>query len=115
MHATLSSLLISILPVHSPAFFPNLSQVFPVLAVANTDSCVGQQNKIGHRAECRFLRLVLVEYKQAPKHVLLFFWFCVPILWIEFEVWPDKKKKRKKIRRETCGIMTCGMNNLEID
>ena len=31
-----SSLLISTLPVHSPAFFSNLSRVFPVLAVANT-------------------------------------------------------------------------------
>ena len=29
-------LLISTLPVHSPAFFPNLSRFFPVLAVANT-------------------------------------------------------------------------------
>ena len=28
--------LISTLPVHSPAFFQNLSLVFPVLAVANT-------------------------------------------------------------------------------
>ena len=32
----LSFFLISTLPVHSPAFFPNLSQFFPVLAVANT-------------------------------------------------------------------------------
>ena len=29
-------------------FFQNLSQFFPVLAVANTGSCVGPQNKIGH-------------------------------------------------------------------
>ena len=42
-----SPLLISTLPVHSPAFFQNLSQVFPVSAVANTGSCVGPQNKIG--------------------------------------------------------------------
>ena len=28
--------------------FQNLSQFFPVLAVANTGSCVGPQNKIGH-------------------------------------------------------------------
>ena len=27
---------------------------FPVLAVANTGSCVGPQNKIGHPAGCRF-------------------------------------------------------------
>ena len=31
----LSFLLISTLPVHSPAFFPNLSRFYPVLAVAN--------------------------------------------------------------------------------
>ena len=31
--------------VHSTAFFQNLSQFFPVLAVANTRSCVGPQNK----------------------------------------------------------------------
>ena len=29
-------------------FFQNLSQFFCVLAVANTGSCVGPQNKIGH-------------------------------------------------------------------
>ena len=34
--------------------FPNLSRFFPVLAVANTGSCVGPQNKIGHPAGCRF-------------------------------------------------------------
>ena len=36
-------------------FFQNLSQVFPVLAAANTGSCVGLQNKVGHLAGCRFL------------------------------------------------------------
>ena len=41
----ISSFLISTLQVHSPAFFENLSQVFPVLAAANTGSCVGPQNK----------------------------------------------------------------------
>ena len=35
-------------------FFQNLSRFFPVLAVANTGSCVGPQNKIGHPAGCRF-------------------------------------------------------------
>ena len=35
-------------------FFQNLSRVFPVLAVANTGSCIGLQNKIRHPAECRF-------------------------------------------------------------
>ena len=32
--------------------FKNLYQVFPVLAVANTGSCVGLQNKIGLPANC---------------------------------------------------------------
>ena len=36
-------------------FFQNLSRFFPVLAVANTGSCAGPQNKIGHPAGCRFL------------------------------------------------------------
>ena len=27
---------------------------FPVLALANTGSCVGPQNRVGHPAECRF-------------------------------------------------------------
>ena len=49
-----SSLLISTLPVHSPAFFPKPLLSFPVLPAANTGSCVGPQNKIGHLAGCRF-------------------------------------------------------------
>ena len=44
-------------------FFQNLSQFFPVLAVANTGSCVGPQNKIGHPVGCRFPCLVPAEYK----------------------------------------------------
>ena len=47
----MSSLLISALPVHSPAFFPKPLLISPVLAVANTGSCVGPQNKIGHPAD----------------------------------------------------------------
>ena len=35
-------------------FLQNLSQFFPVLAVANTGACVGSQNKIGHPAGCKF-------------------------------------------------------------
>ena len=35
-------------------FFQNLSLVFTVLAVANTGSWVGPQNKIGHAAGGRF-------------------------------------------------------------
>ena len=79
----ISSLLITTLPVLSPVFFQNLSRVFPVLAVANTGSCVGPQSKIGLPALCcRQLMQVPVlsaaEYKYAPKHVLLFFWVCAP-------------------------------------
>ena len=36
-------------------FFP---QFFPVLAVANTASCVGPQNKIGHPVGCKFHEVV---------------------------------------------------------
>ena len=59
IHTTLlpgiSSFLISTLPVHSPAFFPKpLPIFFPVLAVADTGTCVGPQNKKGHPAGCRF-------------------------------------------------------------
>ena len=35
-------------------FSQNLSQVSTALAVADTSSCVGPQNKTGHPAECRF-------------------------------------------------------------
>ena len=47
--------LISTLPFHSSAFFPQTSpDFFSALAVANTGSCVGPPNKIGHPAGCRF-------------------------------------------------------------
>ena len=43
------SLLISTLPVYPPAFFPKPLPSFSVLAaVADTRSCVGLQDKIGH-------------------------------------------------------------------
>ena len=52
IHATLTArdffLAHFYLPAHSPAFFQSLSRVFPLLAVANTGSCVCPQNKIGH-------------------------------------------------------------------
>ena len=35
-------------------FSKNLFPFFPVLPVANTGSCVGPQDKIGHPAGCRF-------------------------------------------------------------
>ena len=43
-------------------FFQNLSWFFPALAVTNTGSCVGPQNKIGHPAGCRFPCWVSMEY-----------------------------------------------------
>ena len=46
---------------------PNLSQVFPVLVAAYTDSCVGPQNKLGHLDGCRFPCWVPAEYKKAKK------------------------------------------------
>ena len=58
IHATLTAMDILLanfyLPAHSPAFFQNLSRVFPVLAVADTGSSVGLQNKIGLPAGCNF-------------------------------------------------------------
>ena len=44
-------------------FFQNLSRFFPVLALANTGSCVGLQNEIGQPASCRFPCWVPAEYK----------------------------------------------------
>ena len=44
-------------------FFQNLSRFFPALAVANTGSSVGPQNKIGHPAGCRFPCWVPTEYE----------------------------------------------------
>ena len=38
--------------------------------------------------------------------MLLFFWVCVPKLWIEFYLWFEKR---------TCGTMICEMINLKID
>ena len=35
-------------------FSKTSSNLFPVLALVNTCSCAGQQNKIGHPAKCRF-------------------------------------------------------------
>ena len=45
-------------------FFQNLSRVFPVLAVANIDSCVGPQYKIGHPAH-RYGQLMQVPVLSA--------------------------------------------------
>ena len=57
--------LISILPVHSPAFFPNHSRFFfLVLVVANSGSRVGLQNKIVHPAR-RYRELMQVPVLSA--------------------------------------------------
>ena len=59
----ISLVLISTLAVYSPAFFQNLSWFFSVLAVVNTSSCVGPQNKIGNPVGCTFSCWVPTEYK----------------------------------------------------
>ena len=87
MHATLtarvSSLLISTLPgPFTCIFFQNLSRVFPVLAVGNTGSCVGPQNKGAHPAH-RYGQLMRVSVltdrgiSVGCKHVLPYGCFSV--------------------------------------
>ena len=51
-------------PIHIHFVFSlqNLSHAFPVLAAADTGSCVGPQNKIGHLAGCGFPCWVPAEY-----------------------------------------------------
>ena len=49
--------------IHSPAFFPNLSQVFLCWLWLTHGSCVDLQNKIGHPARDRFPCWVPTEYK----------------------------------------------------
>ena len=51
------------LPVHSPAFFPNLSRFFLCWLWLTHGSCVGPLNKIGHSAGGRFPCWVRAEYK----------------------------------------------------
>ena len=51
--------------------FQNFSWFLPVLDVANTGSCVGPQNKIGHPAGCRFPCLEPTEYKKAKEKTWL--------------------------------------------
>ena len=73
--------------VHSPAFFPKPPDFFPMLVVANTGSCVGPQNRIGHPAGCRFPCWMPAEHKKAKKNMT----------YVSY------------------GMMTCEMNNLEIE
>ena len=87
--------------------------------MANSGSCVGPQNKIGHLAPCRFPRWVPVEHKTGSKSCLIVFlglrYEIVDRIWVA--VWKKKKKKeeeeekREKIR----GVMTREMNDLEIN
>ena len=71
-------------------FFQNLSKFFPLLAVANTGSCVGPQNKIGHPAGCRFPCWVPTEYKLAKKTWLVVWWLAKEITWrLKFVFSPD--------------------------
>ena len=68
IHATLTArnfFLVYFYP-YSPftCIFPKTTpDFFPALTVANTGSCVGPQNEIGHSAGCRFPCLVPAEYK----------------------------------------------------
>ena len=48
-------------------FYQNISRFFSALAVTNTGSGVGPQNKIGYPAGCRFPCLVPTEYKQSKR------------------------------------------------
>ena len=68
-------------------FFKNLSRFFPVLALANSGSCVGPQNKIGQLLDADSR----VEYPRNINRLILFFFKNMP-----------------------CGMMTCEMNKLQI-
>ena len=47
---------------------------------------------------------------------VIVFLFCSPKSWIDVELWFEKKEEEEeKKKNTTCGIMTCEMNNLEID
>ena len=101
-------LLCSFLPCRSIhlQFFQNLSQFFPVLVVANTGSCVGPQNKMGHPAGCRFPCWVPAEYKLS---------WCFEPSQLQRITSGLEYKQVKKQTNITCGMVTCEMNNLEIE
>ena len=85
IHATLTArisfLPISTLLAHSPAFFPNLSQLFLCWQWLTHGSCVGPQNKLGHPAWCRFPFWVPTEYKQGKNHDFVVWWLVKWITW----------------------------------
>ena len=49
---------------------PKPLPIFPELAVANTGSCAGPQNRKGHPAECRFPCWVPAECRKAIKKLI---------------------------------------------
>ena len=70
-----------------------------MLALANTGSCVGLQNKrvtlldADSRVECPFDMNRLQNMWCFVVVVVVVFWVCVPRLWIEFESWFERKKR----------------------
>ena len=68
-------------------FLQNLSQFLLCWLWLTHGSCVGPQNKIGDPSRCRFPCWVPAEYEQA----------------------------KKNNNNMTCGMMTCEMNDLEIE
>ena len=69
-------------------FSQNLSRFFPALAVANTGSCVGPQNKIGHPVGCRSPCWVPAEYNYAKKTTTHDLWYD--------DLWNEKLGDRVK-------------------
>ena len=77
--------------VHSSVVvvFCKTFRAFPVLAVANTGSCVGPQNKTGHHARrsgwlIQISGYLDAEYKWAPERVLLCFRVGISKWWMWF-------------------------------
>ena len=69
-----------------------------MLAVANTSSCVGPQNKIGHPSRySTSLMQVLVSSAHGIETgsktcVMVFLGLRSEIVWIEFELWFEKER-----------------------
>ena len=76
----ISSLLISTLPVHSPAFSQNFSQFCLYWLWLTHGFCVGQQNELGYPAGCRFPCRVPAEYK--------IYWLKKHALWYD-DLWNE--------------------------
>ena len=70
-------------------FFQNLLRFFPALAAANTGSCVGPQNKIGHPADAG-------SRVECPCNI-------------------NRLKNNNNNKTKTCGLITCEMNYLQIE